>query len=114
MDPITLILEALEHGNAPDVGMQTMIPDDIRNEYGDFTELVAARLESAGGHDLLDRYMGAPDVYGDTLANALVEAGAANDDELIAAAQTFMEMVDLRGARRGRFTVEFGDEDGAR
>src|SRR5512144_1423504 len=110
MDGVTLIMEALETGNAPDVGVHAMDPDTFRFQFDEFVNLVAAKLLAAGQPELLEQYMGMPDLYESALADALEESGAATDSELIFAAQSFMETMDPRRATRGEFTVDV-DED---
>jgi hypothetical protein len=110
MEPVSLVLSALEAGNAPDVGIEAMSPDDIRNIYDEFLDLVQAKLQGVGATTLLEHYMAQPDLYESALADTLVEAGVNEDAELIASAQTMMNMMDSRGFARGRYTAEI-DED---
>ena len=111
IEPIDLILRALEEGNTPDVGIEAMIPDDIRDQYGELTDLVAQSLQGVGGDRLLEYYMGQPELWADTLAKALEDAGADEDAALLDAAQRFMSVMDTRQAARGGFTVDLADED---
>jgi hypothetical protein len=111
IDPIDLILRALEEGNAPDVGVQAMIPEDFVDSYSAFTGMVAAALQGVGGDRLLENYMGQPELWGDTLAKALVEAGADQDEALLEAAQQFMSLMNVRQAGRGGYTIDVVDED---
>jgi hypothetical protein len=110
LNPIDLILRALEAGNVPDVGVQAMIPDDYRFAYDDLLSLVAARLESVGAHTMLDAYMGEPSVWEGPLADALAEAGADTDAALIDTAQGFLSIMDTRRAARGGYTVDIDDD----
>jgi hypothetical protein len=111
LDGIALIMEALEAGTTPDVGILSMAPDNIKNSYQELTSAVAARLLGVGAGTLLENYMAQPELWDSTLADTLVAAGAGDDGELISLAQGFMEMMDPRRAVRGRFTVDFEPED---
>jgi hypothetical protein len=110
IDPIDLILRALEEGNAPDVGVQAMIPEDFVDGYAALTDMVAAALQDVGGDRLLENYMGQPELWGDTLAKALTDAGADQDEALLEAAQQFMSLMNVHEAARGGFTINLGGE----
>lgn len=110
MDAIDIIMQALDAGTTPDVGVVSMVPDDIRDQYGTLTDMVSAKLLSVGAGTLLEQYMAQPELYDSALVQALEEAGADEDGELIDYAQNFMEMMDTRGAARGEYTADF-DED---
>ncbi len=110
IEPIDLILRALEEGNAPDIGIEAMAPDELRDEYGDLTELVGQSLQEVGGDRLLEYYMGQPELWADALAKALVDAGADHDAALLDAAQRFMTLMDTRRAARGGYTIDFADK----
>jgi hypothetical protein len=111
IEPIDLILRALEAGNAPDIGVQALIPEETMDPYDYFTAMVAQSLQSVGGERLLEYYMGQPELWADSLAKALEEAGADKDDALIDAAQEFLSVMDVRTAARGGYTVDFDDDD---
>jgi hypothetical protein len=112
IEPIDLILRALEEGNTPDIGIEAMIPDDIMDNYGYFTDLVAQLLQNVGGERLLENYMGQPDLWADTLAKALEDAGADKDDALLEAARrTFMSGMNVRRAVRSDYTIDLDDEE---
>lgn len=110
MDAIDIIMQALDAGTSPDVGVASMVPDDIRDQYGTLTDMVAARLLAAGAPTLLEQYLAQPELFDSVMVQALQEAGAEEDGELIDYAQNFMEMMDTRGAARGEYTADF-DED---
>ncbi len=83
IDPIDLILRALEAGNTPDIGVEAIMPEEGRDSYASFTSLVAESLLKVGGERLLEYYMGQPELWADSLAKALEQAGAGEDGALI-------------------------------
>jgi hypothetical protein len=112
MDPISLILQALEAGTSPDVGYQAMIPDEILDRYGSFTDLLGQKFsDSATGQAILEQYAAQPDVYEGVLVELLEENGLDTDEEVLNAARDVLELTDVRGATRGEYTVNFDDEE---
>ncbi len=112
MDPIAIILQALEAGNDPDVGYQAMIPDEIMDRYGSFTDLLGGKFaDSATGQELLEQYVAQPDLYEGALVELIQENGLAHDEEVVDAARDVLELLDVRGAAHGKYTVEYDDED---
>jgi hypothetical protein len=112
MDPVQLILQALEAGTATDTGYEAVIPDDIRDLYGGFTDLLGEKLaDTATGQAILEQYVAAPDMYEGVLVDMLEENGLTNDIEVLDAARSLLEATDVRGAARGKYTIEYDDED---
>jgi hypothetical protein len=112
LDPIPLILQALQAGTTPDVGVQSMSADDVMDQYGGFQDLLQSKLaDTPNGQALVEQYIAQPDLYEGPLVELLEDTGLDHDAELIDAAQTLMELVDVHGATRGDYTVEYDDED---
>jgi hypothetical protein len=112
MDPISLILQALEAGTSPDVGYEAMIPDEIRDRYGAFTDLLGQKLaDSPQSQGILEQYASQPDMYEGVLVELLQENGLHRDASVIDAARNVLALTDVRGAIRGEYTVEYDDED---
>jgi hypothetical protein len=53
-----------------------------------------------------------PETYAKPLAKQLTEAGAAGDDELVAAAKALLELVDQAGAKSSKYNVTIKDARG--
>ncbi len=112
MDPIAIILQALEAGNSPDAGYQAMIPDEIMDRYGSFTDLLGRKFaDSTNGQELLEQYAAQPDLYEGALVELIRENGLDHDEEVVDAARNVLELLDVRGAAHGRYTVDYDDED---
>ncbi len=112
MDPVQLILQALEAGTATDTGYEAAIPDEIRDRYGAFTDLLGEKLaDSANGQAILEQYAAAPDMYEGVLVDMLEEHGITRDVDVLDAARNVLELTDVGGAIRGKYTVDYDDED---
>ncbi len=112
MDPTAIILQALEAGNNPDTGYQAMIPDEIMDRYGSFTDLLGRKLaDSTTGQELLEQYAAQPDLYEGAVVDLIQESGLDHDTEVINAARDVLELLDVRGAARGKYTVDYDDQD---
>ncbi len=112
MDPIALILQAIDAGESPDTGMQAMIPDDIYDVYGRFNDLLVSRFaDSLTAQTIIEQYVAQPDLYEGALIDMLKDEGLDHDEDVINAARDFMELMNERGALRGDYTVDFDDQD---
>lgn len=112
MDPISLILQALEAGTTPDVGYQAMIPDEILDRYGSFTDLLGQKLaDTATGQAIIEQYAAQPDMYEGVLVELLEEQGLDHDEDVLNAARDVLELTDVRGAVRGEYTIDYDDDD---
>jgi hypothetical protein len=105
MDPITLIVLALAAGAT--AGLQAVASSAVTDAYASLKSLVKKRLAGQqDGEMVLNRYESAPQVWEAPLAQELTNAGAADDSELIAAAQAIMTLTDEAGHRAGKYTVD--------
>jgi hypothetical protein len=93
MEPVTLILTALAAGTS--AGALDALKDDAK-------EKVKAAY----------RKLHAPQKWEGLLTAELTEAGAAQDDDLVAAAKTLLELVDQSGAKSGKYNVTIKDSHG--
>lgn len=98
MDPVALIVAVLEAGlTAP-----KELPDATAGAYGRFREEVRRRLaERADGELALDRHEADPEAGRELLLAALVQTGAGDDEDLLAAAEAVTEAVH----RAGKYAV---------
>lgn len=105
MDPVTLIVTALAAGAAS--GVMDSTSSAVKDAYAGLKALVRKRLACRPDAELvLARYERAPDTWQAPLNAELAEAGADHDLDLVAAAQTLMNLVDGAGARAGKYTVD--------
>jgi hypothetical protein len=115
MEPVTLILAALAAGAS--AGVLDALKDDVREKaraaYARLRGLAARRVSGRPHGELaLAEYGSAPQKWEGLLAAELAEAGAAGDDDLVAAATALMELVDQPGARSGKYNVTIKDSRG--
>ncbi len=108
MDPITLIVAALAAGASAGAldALKDNTKDAAKAAYGRVLELVKRRFNgNAKAEETLADHQDDPDTYAKPLAKQLTEAGAADDNELVAAAQALMDIIDQAGAKSGKYNV---------
>ncbi len=115
MDPITLIVAALATGAS--AGVIDALKDDVRDAvaaaYAKLRGLARKRVAGRPDGELaLERHETAPQKWESVLTSELAEAAAADDAELVAAAQALMELVDEAGTRVGKYNVMIKDSKG--
>src|SRR5262245_53810138 len=111
MDPITLIVTALAAGAAQ--GLKDSVSSAVKDAYARLKALVKNRLaDRPDAEVVLARHEQAPETWQAPLMAELGEAGANQDADLVAAAQTLMNLVDEVGARAGKYTVDARDAQG--
>jgi hypothetical protein len=108
MDPITLIVTALATGAS--AGAIEALKDDLKDvaqaAYAKLRALARKRVAGRPDGELaLERHETAPQKWEPVLAGELTEAGAADDDDLVAAAQKLMKLLDGTGTRAGKYHV---------
>ena len=98
MDPVTLIVTALASGAA--AAVKDAAGDAVKAGYQRLKSLI---LERFGGREevtyALQKHEEKPESFGGTLKDALVEAGADKDKEIVQAAQSLAELVNPEAAR---------------
>lgn len=111
MDPVTLIVMALATGAA--IGLKDTASAAIKDAYAGLKTMAAKRLASRpDGALVLARHEEAPKTWAPPLSAELTMAGADNDPDLIAAAQTLMRLADEHGFRSGKYNVDLRGSQG--
>ena len=115
MEPVTLILTALATGAS--AGALEALKDDVKDKvkaaYARLHGLARQRVSGRPHGELaLAEYESAPQKWEGLLAAELNEAGAARDDDLVAAAKALMEIIDQSGAKSGKYNVAIKDSKG--
>jgi roadblock/LC7 domain-containing protein len=115
MEPVTLILTALAAGVT--TGALDALKDDVKEKvkaaYARLRGLAEKRVSGRPHGELaLAEYDSAPQKWEGLLAAELTEAGAAHDDDLVAAAKALMDLVDQPGARSGKYNVTIKGSEG--
>jgi hypothetical protein len=104
MDPVTLIVTALAAGAAS--ALQDGVSSAVKGAYARLTALVKNRFAGhPEGELVLARHEQDPQVWDKPLAGELTAAGAADDQDLVAAAQALMRLVDAAGSAAGKYQV---------
>jgi hypothetical protein len=112
MDPISLIVMALTAGIT--AAVKDVSGEAVKDAYQGLKRLVRRRLAGdAAAEVALDKHADKPEVWEAPLKDALSQAGADRDKEIVAAAQRLMALVEPEQAAAGRFTVNVsGDVQG--
>ena len=105
MNPLTLVLTALATGAA--AAAKDTAGQAIKDAYQGLKTLVQKKLGStnAGGQVALEKHAEEPDVWAKPLEAELRKVGAAQDQDLVAAAHALMAEVDPKGAARGTYNT---------
>jgi hypothetical protein len=105
MDPITLIVTALAAGAA--LGVTDAASSAVKDAYAGLRALAGKRLAGRpAGEVVLAEHEKAPGMWQAPLLAELTGAAAGRDLDLVAAAQTLLNLVDVAGARAGKYTVD--------
>jgi hypothetical protein len=105
MDPIALIVTALAEGTA--LELQDTGAMAVKDAYASLWARVRKRLAGRPeGAMVLARHAEAPQTWEAPLSAALAAAGAAFDDDLIAAATALLRLADEPGFRSGKYAVD--------
>ena len=111
MDPVTLVETALAAGAG--LGVKDTASSAVKDAYGSLKALVKKRFTGRPDTEMmLAKHERSPDTWKLPLATELQEAGAARDEELIAAARTLMTLLDETGSRAGKYAVDVRDSYG--
>lgn len=115
MDPITVIMTALAAGGS--AGAIEALKDDakdaVKTAYARLRGLAKKRVAGRPDGELaLERYERDPQKWESVLKGELTDAGAADDADLVAAAEALMELVDRAAASVGKYHVKVKDSKG--
>jgi hypothetical protein len=105
MDPITLIITALSAGAAS--ALQDDAKGAVKTAFERLRHLVRRRFkDAANGEYLMEKHAAAPELWHEPLKAELVEARAAEDPDVIAAALELMRILDSHGTAAGKYAVD--------
>lgn len=111
VEPISLIIAALTAGAV--VGARDTAGAAVKDAYGGLKELIHRRFGgNQGARAALDLSEHEPAAPVRELAQHLWAVGAESDEELIAAAQAVLRLVDPYGARTGKYDVNISGGKG--
>jgi hypothetical protein len=107
VDPVSLIVAALAAGAV--AGAQNTATDVVKDAYAGLKALARRRL---AGRQTAEAALERPAETRQTLTAELAAAGAADDTQLVAAADRLLSMVDPDGTRAGRYLVDLRGSQG--
>jgi hypothetical protein len=106
MEPITLILTAIAAGAS--AAALDEVKDEVKVTYGKLRGLVSKRFREAGipnAEAILAEYEADPGSYTGPLAKKLDAACAGTDNDLVAAANALLDLVEQQGGKSGKYTL---------
>lgn len=104
MEPVTMILAALAAGAA--AAAKDTASTAVKEGYEGLKALLKRRFAGDVGSEVaLEKYPEAPVVWEKPLEHALEETGAAEDEEIVQAAQALAATADPEGATAGKYTL---------
>lgn len=104
MDPVTLIVTALASGAGS--GLKDAASSAVTDAYNGLKALTGRALAGRKkGELVLAEHEQAPEVWEKPLAEELRAAGAADDADLVAAAELLMSLLDAAGTAAGKYRV---------
>jgi hypothetical protein len=101
VDPLSLIITALV------TGAQGTVTTMVSDAYAGLKALVLRRFKDRPAGELaLEKLAEDPDAWQPALKAELAKTAAADDQELVEAAQHVMSLFDTDGAKAGRYQVD--------
>jgi hypothetical protein len=111
MDPVTLIVTALSAGAAS--ALQDDAKSAVKSAYARLRDALKSRFSGRRvGEVVLAEHEADPAMWEPQLRAELVATNAAEDTDLVAAAQALMTLVDEAGAQAGKYSVSIRDSQG--
>jgi hypothetical protein len=112
VDPISLIIAALAAGAI--AAVKDTAGEAVKDAYAGLKALICRRFAGNGKAEAaLDKSQRQPQTDQAELAQHLRAVGAADDKELISAAQALLKQADPGGARAGKYDVHITGGKGA-
>ena len=104
MEPVSMIVAALAAGAA--AAAKDTASTAVREGYEGLKALLKKRFAGDKGSEVaLENYPEAPTVWEKPLEYAVEESGAAEDEEIVQAAQALITEADPEGAAQGKYTL---------
>jgi hypothetical protein len=106
VEAVELVVTALTAGAA--AGMKENATSAVKDAYAALVDVVRRRLHHQAQADaaIVDEHAVDPNGHRDALVAALTAADAADDQDLLAAAQDLMARIDPKGAQAGKYTID--------
>ena len=111
MDPLSLIVAALVAGAS--AAMKDSAGDAVKTAYAGLKSLLKRKFGgNAFAESVLDKHEENPATWAEPLRDQLVEAGAPDDEQIVAAAAALLERADPHGAQVGKYNVQISGGQG--
>ena len=104
MDPISLIVAALAAGAS--TALKDTAGEAVKDAYNGLKSLLKKKLgDKQAAQVAVEKHEEAPEVWEKPLEDELKKSGVAEDEELVKAAQSVMQLADPAGAQAGKYNV---------
>jgi hypothetical protein len=104
MDAVAVIETALAAGAG--AGMKATATEAVKDAYAGLKALVLRRVkDTPAGEVAVIEHAKDPQTWSTPLSKTLTEAGAGTDQDLVAAAQRVLQLLDPDGTSTGKYTV---------
>jgi hypothetical protein len=104
MDPLSLIVAALAAGAA--AALKDAAAQTVKDAYAGLKSLIKRKIAGRPlAQDVIDGHEQAPEVWEKPLQDELKQAGVAEDEEVVRAAQRLLALIDPVGAQAGKYNV---------
>ncbi len=111
MEPVSIIMAALAAGAA--AGATEVASQAVKDAYEGLKALVLQRLEGKpAAETALAEYEQDAETWEKPLQKSLVEAGADQEPEIVAAAQQVLQLVQPQQLAQGKYNVQIGTAQG--
>jgi hypothetical protein len=112
MDPVSLVIAALMAGAG--AGVTSAASSVVTDAYAGFKALLRRRIASrqAGAEAVVDRETADSRVWEAELVPVLEAAEVGRDEQLMAAAQQVLALVDPAGASAGKYLIDLREAKG--
>ena len=109
MDPVTVVVAALAAGAG--AGAKETAAQVVKDAYAGLKALVLRRAAgTSGGEVAVEQHAADPKTWEAPVAKVVEESGAADDAEVVAAAQRLLELLDPEGTAAGTYTIAASGE----
>lgn len=103
MDPVALIVAALVAGVS--AGLGDTAKAAVKDAYDGLRSSLSRRFGSARAEQIVQDHAEDPDTFAKPMEKLLRDSGAAEDDEVLAAARKVLERSDPAGTAAGKYTT---------
>lgn len=103
MDPVSLVVAALAAGVSRGLGDNAT--SAVKDAYASLRTVLSRKFGSDKAEQVVEEHAEDPETYDKPVAKVIRESGAADDEQVLAAARRLLELTDPAGAVAGKYTI---------